>query len=201
MALGELYMDKRSGFQRKIMVWFVLAGLLVVGLLAQSKQRPFQEILMDERASGACIVFVKTYVSEYKAEGEGGTRAIFRLHNNYRFPITVSVYNVEDEDLVIEQPKVKVSVLGVAYDLLEDSKQGRFRTVRRVAEEVMTLTSIDGGDDLFFSIPVEHLSRHTEIWVPFELESEAKASVGGPPPQHFAVFWGSHAPALENRKK
>jgi hypothetical protein len=103
--------------------------------------------------------------------------------------------------MVIEGSKAKVNVVGVVYDLFEDSERGQPQTVRHFGEEVMTLVSIDPGEDLFFSVPVEHLTRRSEIWVPFEIELETRATKGGVPPQHFAVFWGSHMPEVQKQKK
>ena len=168
---------------------------------SRHKAKNLTIVLLDEKASGPYITYVKSYTSEYRTRDESGRRAIFRFHNNYRFPVEVSVYNVEDEDMVIERSKAKVNVVGVVYDLFEDSERGQPRTVRHFGEEVMTLVSIDPGEDLFFSVRVEQLTGRSEIWVPFEIELETRTTKRGVPPQHFAVFWGSHMPEVQKQKK
>lgn len=183
-------------------VMIVLCGVAFLpSVLAQKEAKNPSVVLLDEKAPGAYITYLESYTSEYRAREESGRRAIFRFHNNYRFPVQVSVYNVEDEDMAIEQLKAKVNVVGIVYDLFQDTEARQPRMVRRFAEEVMTIVSIDPGEDLYFSVPVEHLTSHSEIWIPFDIESETNATKGGLPPQHFAVFWGSHMPEVRKQKK
>jgi len=189
----------RHRFSAGIVAGVLFGGLLTAALVAKKNEKQtFQQILIDKNAPGAYVSFHKKYVSDYKVEGESGTRAIFRLHNNYSFPININVYNVEDEDLLIEQSKV--NVVGVDYDLIEYSGGRRAESLRHFGEEVMTMVNIDPGGDLFFFVPIEHLTSLSEIWIPFEIESEVNGTKGGLPPQHFAVFWGSHMPKVQNRR-
>ncbi len=188
----------KNQFSAGIVAALLFGGFLAAVSVAQSEKQPLQPIQIDKSAPGAYVAFLKKYLSEYKIEGESGTRAIFRLHNNYRFPINISVYNVEDEDMVIERSKV--NVVGVAYDLIEYSGRWQPESLRHFSEEVMTMVNIDPGDDLYFSVPIEHLTNRSEIWIPFRIESEVSGTKGGLPPQHFAVFWGSHMPGVRKQR-
>ncbi len=171
--------------------------MVSLGLFAHSEKHASQRVLLDEKATGVYITFVDTYTSDYRTEGESAKRAIFRLRNNYRFTVEVAVYNVEDEPILISNKKL--DVVGVTYDLDSYSDEGEKQPTKRFGNEILTGISLDSGEELLFSVPLEHVTKHSEIRVPFQIAAESRTTKGGT--EHFAFFMGQFMPDEERKSK
>jgi hypothetical protein len=188
--------------KKKAVVWalFLMSGAMVpLSILAQSEKHVSQRVLLEKRAPGVYITSVGTYTSDYKAEGESGKRAVLQLHNNYRFTIEVAVYNVEDEPIFVGNKKM--DVVGVVYDLDSYSEESEKQPTKRMSQEVLTGISLDSGESLMISVPFEHVTKDSEIRVPFQIAEESRSTIGGSDPQHFAVFMGKFMQDSEGKKK
>ena len=165
---------------------------------AQKKGSASSAVLVDQTAPGTYVTYVTSYTSEYREKGENGRRAILCLHNNYRFSAEVSVYNVEDGPILVRNKKEEV--VGIEYDLVAFSENKELPKTR-FSTEVLTGVSLDPGESLLFSIPIEHLTNHTEIWIPFRIVVESRLGKPGSGPEHFVVFRGRFMPNAEADRK
>jgi hypothetical protein len=173
------------------------SAMVSLGLFAHSEKHASQSVLLDEKATGVYITFVDTYNSDYRAEGETGKRVIFRLHNNYRFTVEVAVYNVEDEPILVGNKKV--DVVGVTYDLDCYSEEREKQPTKHFGSEILTVISLNAGEDLLFSVPIEHVTKRSEIRVPFQIAAESRTTKGGT--EHFAFFMGQFMPGEKRTNK
>ena len=177
----------------------LFCGIFLQGGRPQKETKTSSGVLVDGKAPGAYITYVQKYTSSYRTEDEGGVRAIFHFHNNYRFTIEISVYNVEDEPILVGNKKE--DVVGVTYDLFSFSEKGKELPKKRFGQEILTGISLDPGEDILFSVPVEHVTKFTEIWVPFRISAENGMAKPGSGPEHFAVFMGEFMPVGGAKKK
>jgi Fe-S cluster assembly ATPase SufC len=83
-------------FLVRVVMIILCGGAFLRSVQAQKEAKNPSVVLLDEKASGAYITSLESYMSEYRARDESGRRAIFRFYNNYRFSVQVSAYNVED---------------------------------------------------------------------------------------------------------
>jgi hypothetical protein len=58
--------------------------------------------------------------------------------------------------------------------------------------------SLDSGEDLLFSVPLEHVTKRSEIRVPFQIAAESRTTKGGT--EHFAFFMGQFMPDEERKE-
>lgn len=140
--------------------------------------RPFVYVKFDHIGQGAP-----------RSVDEPNSRIWLRLTNNCRIPILVRANGVPDES-----PKNEV---GLEYEVVPSptlrgmasfspSQKGRPQTAqsgetqesetkadeiaRGYMEEVASLVTIGPGEEVLFSMPVNHLSKRWHVEIPFEFE-------------------------------
>jgi len=191
----------RESFISKRRLLFAIMCILTSSVCAsaQSARTNIPSPLIDEDSPGSHVTYVGTYTSEYHAKDESGKKVVLRLHNNYRFNIQVSTYNVEDEPVFVN--KERADVLGVEYDLILYSGKRNETCSRRFTQELLTVIELGPGKELLFTVPIEHVTPRSEIRVPFTMGNERMTRKGGPPPEHCAVFLGKFLPSGEKPQK
>lgn len=116
------------------------------------------------------------YITSGQPLACGETELRLVLHNNYRFPITVTVIGSES------------GAAKVSYEVI-DTVATTPRVVAQVAEEVSTKQEIQPGRHLTFCVPTEYLTASRYVRVPFEIKNETSTTKAAAP-EHFAVFYG-----------
>ncbi|HXA00089.1 MAG TPA: hypothetical protein VN025_20190 [Candidatus Dormibacteraeota bacterium] len=170
----------------------LLPALCVLGtpLLSQTTKTR-SEFLIDVNRPFVYVKFDHIGPGAPRSEDEPTSRVWVRLTNNCLIPITVRANGVPDES-----PKDEV---GVQYDVVENPKpqgagtlfspssartksesdkstdekdqKGKEQVVPRgYMFHVASLIIIDPGEEILFSLPVNHLSRNWHIEIPFEFE-------------------------------
>jgi hypothetical protein len=96
------------------------------------------------------------------------------LHNNYRFPITVTLLSDESG---AAKPSYEV--------VATDSRMPR--VLEQVEEDVSTSQEIESGKQVSFCIPTATFAAGKYVRVPFRIVGETD-TVEASAPEHFAVF-------------
>lgn len=107
------------------------------------------------------------------------------LHNNYTFPIFVTLKGILESGDV-----------SPFYEVVAESK-GVKQTVTLVSEEVGTSQMVKPGGQLSVCIDRVNFSPDSYLRIPFKLENESD-TIQAAAPQHFAVFYTD--PASERRR-
>ena len=159
--------------------------LLAVGMyIYPSSKSGNRDVLLNPDKPGVFISFEKTGPREPRSAGESNNGVWLVLHNNYAFPILIPA-NGSDRS----------GEVGVIY-YVEDSPDGNSESkhVRRRHSDVFSMPQLDPGKEMLFSLASEELSASESLRVRFEIGQEGSAPMGGPPPLHYAVFYGSLLP-------
>lgn len=158
--------------------------LALTGSRLEAKSQSAHDFLVNPEMPGVFVTFERTIVGQRPVfEGESTSRILLKLHNNYRFPITVATFDLGDGGI------------GVTYEIGSTDQRSNKEIPRGYSEEVLTTQEVIPGGDLSFSVPANHLSPSLYLRIPFEFEAESRATRGGPAPQHFAVFYGISLPS------
>jgi hypothetical protein len=106
------------------------------------------------------------------------------LHNNYQFPIVVTLIGSASGDTAVSHEVV-------AKD------RGKSRVVEQVAEELSTMQTIEPSRQISFCISFANISASRYVRIPFKIAGETDTPQAAAP-EHFALFYGE--PPSEPRK-
>jgi len=175
---------------RLFLGFLIVLCVAVTPLLSQTTKPP-NKFLVDVNRPFVYLKFDHIGPGAPRREDEPTSRIWVRLTNNCLIPITVRANGVPDES-----PKDEV---GVQYDVVANAKpqgtvtlylpssaigksendkstdqkdqQGKEQGVPRgYLFHVASLITIDPGEEILFSLPVNHLSRNRHIEIPFNFE-------------------------------
>jgi hydrogenase maturation factor len=120
------------------------------------------------------------YPGAYITPGQTGCHHAHRqrlvLHNNYRFPIVITLISFESGDI---KPSYEVVV--------EDN--GRSRVIEQYTQEVQTSQAIRSQAQISMCIEAENISSSKYIRIPFKIDNESDSGSAAAP-EHFVVFYG-----------
>ena len=125
--------------------------------------------LVDLRNPGAYITR-----GQAACHQSGALRLVF--HNNYRFPVIITLISSESGDA---KP---------AYEIVAD-ENGKSRVVERFEQEVSTAQPIKSEGQLSLCVVARDISSSRYIKVPFKIDGESD-TVQAAAPEHFALFYG-----------
>ena len=168
----------------RITVFFIAIGC-AVGLvaLADSVQPRTQSILLDPTMPGAFVSVEKIGPREPVSQGEGRMGIWLLLHNNYRFPIEIPTYSIDEN-----------GGLGVVYDTDSEESEVPSSAAARNHIDAFGISQLKPGHTLSFSVPIEDIPESGSLRIHFNFVGENRATKGGPAPVHFAVFYGTAVP-------
>jgi hypothetical protein len=147
--------------------------------------------VIDENKPFVYVRFDHTGPGIPRDEAEPATRIWFRLVNNCRVPIVVTANGVPDESpkeevglryQIVANPPVygRVSAIyrdasgkiseGHKADDSPDTYEQTAATPRNDLVDVASFISIGPGEQILFSMPVNHLGKHWHVEIPFEFE-------------------------------
>lgn len=183
-------MQITSACYRLFLAFLVVLSVAATPLPSQST-KPLNKFLVDVNRPFVYLKFDHIGPGAPRTEDEPTSRIWVRLTNNCLIPITVRANGVPDES-----PKDEV---GVQYDVVANPKtqgtstlylppsatgksendksterqeqQGKAQGIPRgYLFHVASLIAIDPGEEILFSLPVNHLSRNWHIEIPFDFK-------------------------------
>lgn len=167
------------GFIMKIKICLVLAACLLAVAFCGFSNPADKTILVNSSMPGAFVTFEKAAPRKARYRGEGANGVWLSLHNNYQVPIEVPTYSVEEP-----------SETGVVYEIMSlDPNSTPELSQHHI--DAFGLTQLQPGKSLLFSLPAEQLSKLVYLRVKFDFVGEDNATKGGPPPRHYAIFYGA----------
>jgi hypothetical protein len=124
-------------------------------------------VLVDTKKPGAYILAGEVACHQRNARS-------LVLHNNYRFPISVTLSGSASGNVI------------PSYEIVTD-ENGKSR-VERFSEEVASTQPIRSGWQLSFCVVMRNISTSRYLRVPFEIVGDL-ATVEADKPEHFAVYY------------
>lgn len=154
-----------------------------------------KDFLIDANKPFVYVKFDHIGPGAPRTDDEPASRIWLRLANNCRMPIVVRANGVPDEspedevgleyDVVPNRPVYMVSFSRYSRPrLLQRTSQGAVarqkesepktpKIPRGYMEEVASTISIDPGEEILFSMPVNHLGKRWHVEIPFEFDLPA----------------------------
>jgi hypothetical protein len=183
-------MQITSTCSRSFPAFLIVLCVVVTPLLSRSTKPP-NKFLVDVNRPFVYLKFDHIGPGAPRSEDEPTFRIWVRLTNNCLIPITVRANGVPDES-----PKDEV---GVQYDVVpnpkprgsawlslpssatgksegdksrdqKDEQEKEQDVPRGYIFHVASLITIDPGEEILISLPVNHLSRNWHIEIPFDFE-------------------------------
>jgi hypothetical protein len=172
----------------KTLVSFVLIGVASASLLAQSTKMG-KDFLVDVNRPFVYVMFDHIGPGIPRDPTEPNSRIWLRLKNNCRIAILVRANGVPDESpkdevglewKVVPNPTIQgmVSFSPSGKDKpqtglnaeTQKSEKTTDEIPRGYMEEVASLVTIGPGQQILFSMPVNHLSERWHVEIPFDFE-------------------------------
>jgi hypothetical protein len=165
--------------------------ILATAALFSQTTKANKGFVIDENKPFVYVRFDHVGPGIPRDEDEPATRIWLRLVNNCRFPIVVTANGVPDESpkeevglryQIVANPPVYGLPRAIYLDAsgeksgdhkADDSPDSVEQTAampRNHLVDVASLISIRPGEQILFSMPVNHLGKHWHVEIPFEFE-------------------------------
>ena len=172
-------MEKTRGVCRVFWVLLPVLCFLAVPVRSQTVQAP-TGFVMNVNRPFVYVKFDHIGPGVARSKDEPNLRIWLRLTNNCRIAILVQASGVPDESPedevgvqyeVVRNPEISILPLNPREEKTTIQEKPKAAELPRgTMFHVASLVSIEPGNDILFSVPVNHLSDKWHIEIPFEFE-------------------------------